>query len=92
MTIQAVKCAEALRDSRLYWHQMPDWLAEAYENGKIVFGRREISISTLDHEGTMIANYDDWIIQGVAGEIYPCKPDIFSATYEYVPEAEHANT
>lgn len=39
-----------------------------------------ISISTL--EGDMFANEGDWIIQGVAGEFYPCKPDIFTETYE----------
>jgi hypothetical protein len=33
-------------------------------------------------EGTMLADYGDWIICGVAGEFYPCKPDIFDATYE----------
>jgi len=32
-------------------------------------------------EGTMVAHPGDWIIKGVAGEIYPCKPDIFSQTY-----------
>lgn len=41
-----------------------------------------ISIQTL--EGTMRAELDDWIIKGVAGEFYPCKPDIFAATYEAV--------
>jgi hypothetical protein len=35
-------------------------------------------------EGTMTANVGDWIIRGVAGELYPCKPDIFAATYEQV--------
>ena len=39
-----------------------------------------ISIKTL--EGTMIGNVGDYIIKGVAGEFYPCKPDIFEATYE----------
>lgn len=33
-------------------------------------------------EGTMTASPGDWIIRGVAGEIYPCKPDIFEQTYE----------
>jgi hypothetical protein len=33
-------------------------------------------------EGDMQANVDDWIIKGVQGEFYPCKPDIFAATYE----------
>ena len=32
----------------------------------------------------MEAQVGDWIIQGVKGEIYPCKPDIFEATYEPV--------
>jgi hypothetical protein len=39
-------------------------------------------IATL--EGTMRANIGDWIIRGVKGELYPCKPDIFAATYEAV--------
>lgn len=39
-----------------------------------------IQIETL--EGTMTANPGDWIIRGIKGEFYPCKPDIFEATYE----------
>jgi hypothetical protein len=39
-----------------------------------------IQIMTL--EGTMRADPGDWIIRGVKGEFYPCKPDIFDATYE----------
>jgi hypothetical protein len=43
-----------------------------------------ISINTL--EGIMTARPLDWIIKGVKGEFYPCKPDIFEATYERVGE------
>jgi len=39
-----------------------------------------LRIPTL--EGTMIASVGDWIIRGVAGEYYPCKAEIFDATYE----------
>ncbi|MDP2629968.1 MAG: hypothetical protein Q8P56_01020 [Candidatus Uhrbacteria bacterium] len=35
-------------------------------------------------EGDMTANKGDWIIKGVKGELYPCKPDIFEATYDKV--------
>jgi hypothetical protein len=35
-------------------------------------------------EGSMKANLGDWIIKGIKDEIYPCKPDIFAATYEAV--------
>lgn len=45
--------------------------------------QRGIHISTL--EGTMVASPGDWIIRGVQGEFYPCKPDIFEATYEEAP-------
>ena len=45
------------------------------ETGKVV-------IQTL--EGDMVANVGDWIIKGIAGEFYPCKPDIFDQTYEVV--------
>lgn len=44
--------------------------------------KQRISIETL--EGRMTAEPGDWIIRGVAGELYPCKPDIFEATYEEV--------
>jgi hypothetical protein len=37
-------------------------------------------------EGDMAATPGDWIIKGVAGEFYPCKPDIFAATYEAVED------
>ena len=44
------------------------------------FDNGVIKIKTL--EGVMSANAGDWIIKGVAGEFYPCKPAIFAATYE----------
>lgn len=40
----------------------------------------KVLIETL--EGVMTADAGDWIIRGVKGEYYPCKPDIFEATYE----------
>ncbi len=40
----------------------------------------ELLIPTL--EGVMTATAGDWVIRGVKGEFYPCKPDIFAATYE----------
>ncbi len=42
----------------------------------------ELQIFTL--EGTMTARPGDWVIRGVKGEYYPCKPDIFEETYESV--------
>jgi len=43
---------------------------------------KEFIIKTL--EGNHIAQVNDWIIKGVKGEFYPCKPDIFEQTYEKV--------
>lgn len=45
-------------------------------------GVRFLKIHTL--EGDMSASEGDWIIKGIKGEFYPCKPDIFLATYEAV--------
>lgn len=42
-----------------------------------------LEIVTL--EGKHLVSWGDWIIRGVKGELYPCKPDIFAATYEKVP-------
>jgi hypothetical protein len=43
-----------------------------------------VGIQTL--EGLMVASKGDWIIKGVVGEVYPCKPEIFEATYDAVAE------
>ncbi len=45
---------------------------------------REFGITTL--EGRMNVNPGDWVIKGIKGEFYPCKADIFEATYEAVTE------
>ena len=50
------------------------------KSSKITWSDCRISIETL--EGTMEAAPGDWIICGVKGEFYPCKPDIFEQTYE----------
>lgn len=61
--------------------KFPKWLDDAYRAGKVYLGGGgSIYITTL--EGTMRAELGDWIIRGVQGELYPCKPDIFEQTYE----------
>ena len=67
--------------------EWPDWFRDAV-NAEIIsfcYGRTptlELQIKTL--EGVMHGMVSDWIIKGVKGEIYPCKPDIFYATYDSV--------
>lgn len=59
----------------------PDWLTQAdvgREPGGVIL------VNTL--EGVMKAEPGDWIIRGIKGEVYPCKPDIFEQTYERVDE------
>jgi hypothetical protein len=47
-----------------------------------LFDEGTLKIETL--EGTLTASPGDWIIKGIKGEFYPCKPDIFESTYEAV--------
>lgn len=56
----------------------PEWMGDPMDVE--VDDHGHMLIHTL--EGTMEASHGDWIIRGVKGEIYPCKPDIFEATYE----------
>jgi hypothetical protein len=63
---------------------MPDWLAEAVASGKVRPYRGGARIDTL--EGLLTAASDDWIIRGVKGELYSCKPDVFALTYEAVED------
>jgi hypothetical protein len=51
-------------------------------------GPTYIALAIPTREGTMTALHGDWIIKGVEGEFYPCKPRIFDATYEAVEPAE----
>lgn len=65
------------------WHRshgtVPAWVRLAVTRG-LAEGWDYWTIGTL--EGAMRAGPEDWLIQGVHGEVYPCKPDIFAATYE----------
>lgn len=56
----------------------PDLSEDALRGAEIM--KLPVVISTL--EGDMTASPGDWIIKGVKGEFYPCKPDVFTATYE----------
>jgi hypothetical protein len=47
---------------------------------EVIANNSKLEIKTL--EGVMTASKGDWIIKGVHGEFYPCKPDIFELTYE----------
>lgn len=63
--------------------KVPDWFSNGMVSDMIVpHMNGACDIKTL--EGTMRADFGDYIIQGVNGEIYPCKPDIFEKTYEVV--------
>ena len=63
----------------------PEWACEAIKSGCIYFendGTPGVTLKINTLEGVMTAQRGDYIIKGVKGEIYPCKPDIFAATYE----------
>lgn len=67
------------------WHPSASqkWTWDEY---KQVVEREGLKIFTL--EGQMNADVGDYIIKGVKGEFYPCKPDIFEQTYDVLKEAE----
>ena len=72
------------------WAPIRDWLV-GFSGGGVAFPvlsappitrNRDGSLNIHTLEGTMRAEVGDWVIRGVRGEFYPCKPDIFSETYE----------
>jgi len=64
----------------------PEWIVEALDSGAATIIFPNLYIRTL--EGEMTADVGDWIIKGIQGELYPCKPDIFEATYDLVDGEE----
>lgn len=89
VVIEAFQMTKQRRIDNSDW---PSWLHEAWngERGQpgSVYptipgdGEGTLSIGTL--EGEHCVSFGDWIIRGVQGELYPCKPEIFEATYEPV--------
>lgn len=74
---------------------LPVWIQKAIKEQTVWFGINShndttpvMLIETL--EGIHKAQVGDYIIQGVKGELYPCKPDIFEATYDEVLDSEEA--
>ncbi len=64
------------------------WMKECGDThalaNEVTYSTPIMLVQTL--EGTMAANPGDWIIRGVKNEFYPCKPDVFAATYERAEE------
>lgn len=87
-----VQAFQMTKERRLSNSDWPNWLHDAWqkdreEEGSLYptskgDGEGTISIKTL--EGQQLVSFGDYIIQGVDGEIYPCKPEIFEKTYEKV--------
>lgn len=67
-------------DGPLKASQFPQWFWDACESKVVEAFKDYCLIKTL--EGTITAKIGDWIIQEIAGELYPCKPEIFSKIYE----------
>lgn len=65
---------------RLGYDEPPEWAISVGD----MFDGSVCQIATL--EGVMIANKGDYVIKGVQGELYPCKPDIFEQTYDKVSD------
>lgn len=74
--------------------EQPEWLINAIEDGTIYTKKVHesdyvhLAINTL--EGEMLVSPCDYIIRGVVGELYPCKPEIFMKTY--VSAEEHLSS
>lgn len=86
VTIEAVKFLGFYGKERNF-SERPKWLEVAlYVDKTIEFFDvpEKLTIHTL--EGPIYASVDDYIIKGVDGELYPCKPDIFEKTYEIVED------
>ena len=63
---------------------LPEWMECAFADGGIDRVGNKFVVDTL--EGAMVANQDDYIVMGVEGELYPCKPSVFEKTYEKAEE------
>lgn len=75
-----IEAVQHFSDMGTYTASIPVWLIEACGSGAVFARGGDTFIDTL--EGEMRVSDGDWIIRGIKGELYPCKPDVFDATYE----------
>ena len=90
VVIEAFQMTRERRNSNVDW---PPWLHEAWQRPQ---GENALWIDDPSGSGELLVvgtlegvhriTWGDWIIRGVKGELYPCKPDIFEATYEPVDD------
>ena len=89
-----IEAFQMTKERRFDNSEWPEWLHEAWnkplpsenavwpENLRKSNGKDRLCIGTL--EGVYIVSWNDYIIQGIKGEIYACKPDVFEMTYDKV--------
>lgn len=83
VVIEAIQVPNPTNFNAIY--QLGKWIGEKTQTFLPSYtSNGELRIHTL--EGEMFAHPGDWIIEGVQGELYPCKPDIFALTYEKVED------
>lgn len=77
VTIDAVQMPTQAGD----FHAAPPWVVSALDEGTVWYsGTDTFRVKTL--EGVMDGKAGDFLIRGIKGELYPCRADIFAATYE----------
>ncbi|MBI2798930.1 MAG: hypothetical protein HYX63_01385 [Gammaproteobacteria bacterium] len=90
IVVEAFQMTRERRENNKEW---PAWLHKAWDT--IGIGSLFIDPSDPEHMGLYLYSadgifkiaWDDWIVQGMSGELYPCKPDIFEATYIEIQES-----
>lgn len=68
-------------DGSLNLNKEPAWIVDALRNGVVWFSGKDNKLCIRTLEGILTASPNDYIIQGIHGELYPCKPGIFQETY-----------
>lgn len=82
LVIEAVPALAVLRAIDDNWLRVPHWIRHAWLDHHIDLQGNYVLVRTL--EGVVSAEQGDWIVRGIAGELYPVRGDIFADTYEKV--------
>lgn len=89
VVIEAVQLKESydsIRECLSFLGRIYEEYTETSINNRIAEVKQDNGIDILTLEGKHHASFGDYIIKGVKGEFYPCKPDIFKKTYEILKE------
>jgi len=84
VTINGASVSDLLYQFKYQATSLPDWVVRGHNEGKLLFSEHTLMVKTIEGNYTVDSRW--WLLEGVKGELYPCREDILWETYDKAEE------